>query len=70
MHISKLDSTLDRDMKNIQRLLQGGRWLDDGQSLVAAVLASRARCVADGSFHPQYEIGTTAPMFLMMVEIT
>ena len=63
MHISKLDSTLDKEMKNIQRLLQGGRWLDDGQSLVAAILASKARCVADGSFHPQYEIGTTAYVF-------
>ena len=47
----------------LKRMLKGSRWIDDGHTMAHAIAAGAGRCVEDGSYHPDYKIGTAAFVF-------
>ena len=57
------DEERQRDQMIVSKLLSSGRWLNDGKDLVNAIRERRAVCVADGSYHPEFLIGTAGYVF-------
>ena len=51
------------EQRIVSHLLSSGRWLRDGEALVDAIRKKEAICVSDGSFHPEFLIGTAGYVF-------
>ena len=47
----------------ISKLISSGRWLRDDLTLAEAITRYVAICVSDGSFHPEFQIGTAGYVF-------
>jgi len=58
-----IESAILRSHPMLQQMLRDSRWIDDGHSMAMAIAAGSGRCVVDGSFHPDYKIGTAAFVF-------
>ena len=63
MLMTTLDDAIQLLPPSLKQMLGNSRWHDDGSGLACAIENCTAKCVVDGSFHPEYNLDTAAWVF-------
>ena len=56
--VTTIDDAIRLLPPGLKQMLKSSNWRDDDSLFVDAIIHSTALCVVDGSFHPEYGIGT------------
>ena len=58
--VTAIDDTIRLLPLSLKQMLKSSNWKDDDSLFADAIIHSTAICVVDGSFHPEYRIGTAS----------